>query len=248
MIAMQYSFVLPADYDMGVVERRIRDKGPLFDGFPGLRMKAFVSARRQGGDFANAENLYAPFYLWDDAEGLSGLLTNPGFAGLARDFGWPVVRTWFLWRAEFAGPLAAARFASREIETIAAYADLATLRGRELESASAAVREGALAAVVAFNPADWTLVRFRLRASPSRRQRHLHQLFGPQVFNQRLGLGVAGCLVCEAHLVHPRARAFDDRGVALAEELVQIVEPRVGREGDEQGRAGARRAGAEAVL
>jgi len=165
MIAMQYSFVLPADYDMGVVERRIRDKGPLFDGFPGLRMKAFASARRERGDFAGAENLYAPFYLWDGADGLSGFLTNPGFAGLARDFGWPVARTWFVWRAEFAGPPATARFASREIVTIAPYADLAALRAREVEAAVEAVCEGALAAVAAFNPADWTLVRFRLQAS-----------------------------------------------------------------------------------
>ncbi len=27
MIAMQYSFTLPADYDMSIVDRRIRDKG-----------------------------------------------------------------------------------------------------------------------------------------------------------------------------------------------------------------------------
>jgi hypothetical protein len=34
MIAMQYSFVLLADYDMAIIDRRIRDKGPLLDGFP----------------------------------------------------------------------------------------------------------------------------------------------------------------------------------------------------------------------
>ena len=40
MIAMQYSFTLPADYDMSIVDRRIRDKGPLLDGFPNLGFKA----------------------------------------------------------------------------------------------------------------------------------------------------------------------------------------------------------------
>ena len=43
MIAMQYSFVLPADYDMAIIDRRIREKGPLLDGFRG-RPKADVEA------------------------------------------------------------------------------------------------------------------------------------------------------------------------------------------------------------
>ena len=46
MIAMQYSFTLPADYDMSVIDRRIADTGPLLDGFPGLKFKAYLVARR----------------------------------------------------------------------------------------------------------------------------------------------------------------------------------------------------------
>ena len=62
MIAMQYSFTLPADYDMGIIDRRIRDRGPGTDGLPHLGFKAYLSARK--GEFGSAENLYAPFYLW----------------------------------------------------------------------------------------------------------------------------------------------------------------------------------------
>ena len=47
MIAMQYSLTLPADYDMAIIDRRIRDKGALLDGFPRLRFKAYLSARKQ---------------------------------------------------------------------------------------------------------------------------------------------------------------------------------------------------------
>ncbi|MGO6908064.1 DUF4865 family protein, partial [Rhizobium ruizarguesonis] len=46
MITMQYSFTLPADYDMSIIDRRIRDKGPLLDGFPNLGFKAYLSARK----------------------------------------------------------------------------------------------------------------------------------------------------------------------------------------------------------
>jgi len=34
MIAMQYSFVLPADYDMSIIERRVRERGHIFDDTP----------------------------------------------------------------------------------------------------------------------------------------------------------------------------------------------------------------------
>jgi len=156
MLAMQYSFVLPSDYDMGIIERRIRDKGPMLDGFPHLRFKAYLSARQQGG---SAENLYAPFYLWDHPDGLSNFLTGPGFVGLTRDFGWPAVKTWVVWHAELARDLSEARFASRESETIQPYADLAQLRASSIERAKGS---NALADVVGFEPTSWTFLRFRL--------------------------------------------------------------------------------------
>ena len=32
MIAMQYRVVLPADYDMSIIDKRIREKGSMLDG------------------------------------------------------------------------------------------------------------------------------------------------------------------------------------------------------------------------
>jgi hypothetical protein len=166
MIAMQYGFTLPADYDMAIIDRRIRDKGPMLDGFPQLRFKAYLSARRQGGSLAGAENLYAPFYLWDAVEGLNAFLTGPGFAGVTRDFGWPAVRSWMVWHAALGTELRAARFASRAVVPIPPHADLATLREGAVAEAEAAVRSGALAAVTGFDPTGWTLVRFQLLREP----------------------------------------------------------------------------------
>lgn len=163
MLAMQYSFVLPADYDMAIIDRRIRDKGPLLDHFPLLGFKAYLSAEKRQG---SAENLYAPFYLWDHPDGLSNFLTGPGFATLSRDFGWPKVATWIVWHAERAPDLSGARFASREIESIAPHSDLAALRKSAAEKAQASTDSTRLADVVGFNPTDWTLLRFRLWHEP----------------------------------------------------------------------------------
>ena len=158
-VAMQYSFTLPADYDMAIVERRIAEKGPALDGWPGLRAKGYLSARR---DANQRENLYAPFYLWDDAAAMNGFLTGRGFAGVSDAFGWPKVQVWIVWRARLAADIAQAKFATREIAPIAPYALLGALEAQENEAADAAMTHGALAAVAGFEPTSWTHMRFRL--------------------------------------------------------------------------------------
>lgn len=162
MIAMQYGFTLPADYDMSIIDRRVRDKGPLLDGFPRLRFKSYLAARKQDDGFTSAENLYAPFYLWDEPEGIDSFLSSPGFAALTRDFGWPSVQTWFVWHAELADDLKPARYASREITPIAPYANLAETRDAAITEARS--RTGALATLVGFDPTGWKQVRFSLWA------------------------------------------------------------------------------------
>ena len=164
---MQYSFTLPADYDMAIVERRIAEKGPALDGWPGLRAKAYLSVRR---DANQRENLYAPFYVWDDAAAMSGFLTGRGFAGVSSAFGWPAVGMWIVWRAALAPDIEQARFATREITPIDPHAALDELEAQESEAVEEAIRRGALAAVAGFEPTTWTSVRFRMwRGRPERR-------------------------------------------------------------------------------
>ena len=152
---------------MTIVERRIAEKGPALDGLPGLRAKAYLSARRDG---ARRDNLYAPFYLWDDASAMSGFLTGGGFAGVSDAFGWPQVRVWTVWRARLARGVEQARFAAREIAPIAPHAPLDALKVQEDEAADEAMESGALAAVAGFEPTTWTRVRFRLWRTPPERR------------------------------------------------------------------------------
>ena len=158
MIAMQYSFVLPADYDMAIVRERIATKGPLLDNLPGLVFKAYLHADRA----TSAENLYAPFYLWRDVESMHGFLNGAGFAGVAQAFGWPSVRTWTPWHATVGADVREARYATRGVELIAPYCDLAARREVEEAWARQARERGALAVVIGFEPVTWTIVRFCL--------------------------------------------------------------------------------------
>lgn len=155
MIAMQYRFVLPADYEMGIVRERIALKGPLLDELPGLWFKAYLYAE-------GAENSYAPFYLWRDVEGMHDFLNGPGFAGVARAFGWPSVQTWTPWHATVSEDVRQARFATRSSAVIAPYSVLPELRLQEEAYAQQALARGALAVVVGFEPVTWSVVRLCL--------------------------------------------------------------------------------------
>ena len=163
MIAMQYSIVLPADYDMSIIDRRIAEKGALTDGFPGLLFKAYLSTRKAGGQVPECENLYAPFYLWKSSEGMNSFLAGPGFAGLTQSFGWPSVKTWSVWHAELSSRLPSTRFATRESIAIAPYTKLGELQAAESMRAKELVtHRGAVAAVAGFDPTHWSMVYFAL--------------------------------------------------------------------------------------
>ncbi|MFF3487855.1 DUF4865 family protein [Streptomyces sp. NPDC002701] len=92
MHAMQYEITLPADYDTGIVRDRVARVGHLLDDWDGLGLKAYL-LRERGVD-GSPVNQYAPFYLWDTAEGMNSFLWGPGFQGLVNDFGRPVVQHW----------------------------------------------------------------------------------------------------------------------------------------------------------
>jgi hypothetical protein len=162
MMTMQYRISLPADYDMDIIRRRIAERGYLTDDFPHLAFKAYLYANCTAAYANGRENLYAPFYLWHHHEGMNAFLGVAGFAGVVASFGRPIVRMWSVWRAEAAADLSAARYATREIAPISAYAALAASRNEEEAKVQDDVERGALAAISAFDPTSWTLMRFRL--------------------------------------------------------------------------------------
>lgn len=125
MIVMQYRFTLPADYDMAVIETRIRENGAKLDGFPGLLIKAYLFSRRE--DAHCAENRYAPLYVWRNPEAMARFLQSPGFKKLTEDFGWPQIDTWLALRLPDIDEVRNAAWLSIRKQPIAAHSDLATL-------------------------------------------------------------------------------------------------------------------------
>ncbi|MFJ9604925.1 DUF4865 family protein [Kitasatospora sp. NPDC101176] len=190
MHAMQYEITLPADYDMGIIRKRVADRGHLLDDHPGLGLKAYLV--RERGQDGSPVNAYAPFYLWRTAEGMNGFLWGPGFRGLSADFGRPVVRHW-LGAGLVHGPAATTGAAPTPggatvpvtNATPPTSATLHTVRLPESADPAEAVRQAVAdvadparyggpagwsalhTAAVAVDPSRWELVRFTLRHGPA---------------------------------------------------------------------------------
>jgi len=86
MIASQYKITLPADYDMDIIRKRVRDNGYKTDGFEGLKFKLYLITEK--GKNNNQQNSYSPLYLWNDSEGLNKFLFEGFYDNILASFGW----------------------------------------------------------------------------------------------------------------------------------------------------------------
>ncbi len=158
---MQYRIALPSDYDMGIIRRRVRDRGAATDDFGGLALKAYCVSDSARTGQANA---YAPFYLWNTSDGMAEFLLGDPFAGILASFGRPAVEHWLgVAFTTGRGINAPPRSATRQVEPVTPSTDLRALRREETARGREAARSPAAHShAVAVDPATWQLVRFAL--------------------------------------------------------------------------------------
>jgi hypothetical protein len=161
MLTMQYRIVLPTDYPMEIIERRIAERGHLTDGLSGLAFKAYLYAIK--GEPGAAANAYAPFYLWRTAEGMRDFLSGPGFAALSESFGRPVVNGAVAWFGECKSAATQAGFAVIERLPLTAEEGLTARRAAEADWGQTQLLDSnTVTAASAFDPAEWSLTRIVL--------------------------------------------------------------------------------------
>ncbi len=168
MIAKQYSIALPADYDMGIIRRRVDERGGRFDRFPGLYLKAFLI--RERGRAGAVGNEYSPFYLWPETEALWDFVAGDGFRAIIDGFGRPAIRNWLTLGVETKPGLRSAEVqsATRSERALAPATDLIALRRDEIAANKAALADDPriAARAAAVDVERWQLVRFTLWTSP----------------------------------------------------------------------------------
>lgn len=166
MLAMQYNISLPSEYDMGIIKNRVRDNGSKTDGFPGLKMKAYLVAEK--AKYENSENRYAPFYLWEKEEGMNKFLLGGPFNNILNSFGRPVVHCWVVLH-EWVRKVQTPQYAVVQTAPIAASRDFTALCEREGENFAAWTREPSTTGyIVAYNPGTWELCRFHMTTDPEK--------------------------------------------------------------------------------
>jgi len=163
MLAMQYVFPLADDFNMTQIRRRVAEKGPLFDDYPGLVQKAFLCNDVKGSILGEeVGNSYATFYLWDSADAARAFLLGDAFRSVTQAFGRPRVQTWQVIGHRSRGG-AAPGFAVQETASLSHEADPAMTATRERTALEEALRRPGLQSIsVAFDPYRWELVRFSL--------------------------------------------------------------------------------------
>ncbi|CAO95850.1 DUF4865 family protein [Erwinia tasmaniensis] len=159
MIAMQYRFRLPVDYDMSIITTRILENGHQFDNVPGLLLKVWCYSE-SNDPFCTDEPLYAPFYLWQDCSSMASFLTGGGFRRLMQDFGRPAIDSWLVQDFQPAAELVQSVFARRIITPVLPKADLAQCR-----HASETVAESTTQ-IVAWDVQRWRQLNFQLSPQP----------------------------------------------------------------------------------
>lgn len=164
MIAMQYQFTLPADYDMSSIKRLVEQKGHMLDNLESLSFKAYLIARINHKAHVH-ENQYAPFYLWLNNEGMRDYLCSAGFNDLCANFGRPVVQTWpCVFGVAESQSITEARFASRSIFPVVPYVtNMELFYQHQTEQVKRGLKEsGALMSLAAMDPVNWNVVKLRL--------------------------------------------------------------------------------------
>lgn len=158
MLAMQYRFILPADYDMAIIRQRIHDRGPLLDGFPHLEWKAYLWSQKEGQHLGSL-NAYAPLYLWQDNDGINRFLASPGFSALCEDFGRPQIDIWSVWDCMGSQAMPTATMCYQQTQAIAPGTSLTELRQQEHERVTRLHQQGALSVLSAYDPQQWRILR-----------------------------------------------------------------------------------------
>lgn len=86
MISMQYKVILPDNYDMNIIRKRVTANGRKTDGFQDLIFKAYLISVKD--NYSAIQNEYAPLYLWRDSEGMNKFIWNGFYDNILNSFGW----------------------------------------------------------------------------------------------------------------------------------------------------------------
>ena len=160
MTIAHYLHRLPADYDIGIIRSRAKERGALWNDVPELYFKGFLL--RERGRFGAIASSYSSLYLWRTDEAFRNFLVNGRYKVVTDSFGRADIQTRFSLDAR-RGRASDARFVYKQELSIPLDADLTAAFSAEIvRNREAAERPGTVAAIVGVDPQNWTIARILL--------------------------------------------------------------------------------------
>lgn len=160
MTIAHYIHRLPADYDIGIIRSRAKERGALWNDVPELHFKGFLL--RERGRFGAIASSYSSLYLWRTDAAFRDFMVSGRYKVVTDSFGRADIQTRFSLDAR-RGRADEARFVYKQDLSIPIDADLTAAIAAEIaRNRAVAERAGTVAAVVGVDPQNWTFTRILL--------------------------------------------------------------------------------------
>ncbi|MDY0747684.1 DUF4865 family protein [Paucibacter sp. R3-3] len=160
MLLVHYLHRLPTDYELSILRKRAKERGPVWDAAPDLYFKAFLL--RTSGQHGARETSYSSLYLWRGDQAFANFLLSGRYGHVTRSFGRAGIDAHVVLAAR-PGRGHGARFLIEETVHIGGDVDLERVLAQEPElTRAAAALPGTVAAVSAVDTQRWCLKRYRL--------------------------------------------------------------------------------------
>lgn len=160
MTIAHYIHRLPADYDIGIIRSRARERGALWNDVPDLQFKGFLL--RERGRYGAIASSYSSLYLWRTDEAFRNFLVSGRYKVVTDSFGRADIQTRFS-LDERRGRANDARFIIKQELGIPLDADLtAAFAGEIARNREVAEQPGTVAAIIGVDPQNWTFTRILL--------------------------------------------------------------------------------------
>jgi len=170
MIIVHYAHRLPANHDLGALQKWLRQRGGVWDAVPDLYFDAFLV--RKAATFGAIANNCSSVYLWQNDKAFRDWLVRGGYKIVMDVFGRAEIETFFALDG-FRGTGSQARFLYRDDIAIPLDSDLTAAFAREIELArDPATRPDVISSVIGLDPCNWKFVRVLLsEVEPDARER-----------------------------------------------------------------------------
>ncbi|EJS67826.1 DUF4865 domain-containing protein [Bacillus cereus] len=157
MIGMQYKVILPKDYDMEGIRRRVKDNGYKTDGFQELNFKAYLIA--EAGKAGNFYNCYAPLYIWNGHEGMNKFIFEGYYDNILQSFGWQQINIGIPLAVNLSDDFKKSRYV---VEYAGSISQSKSLIGTQFSilNQNAKNTEYCLGNVIVYNPDKWGYSQF----------------------------------------------------------------------------------------